>query len=100
MLRNFDCVSGLDVNQALFKKFLDISEVKQEPHILLNPNGRVPTLEDPNTGIVLWESGAIIEYLVETYDKEQKVSIHQFPEKYHLRQFSYFQASPSTYIAI
>lgn len=25
----------------------------------------VPAIEDPNTGIVLWESGAIIEYLID-----------------------------------
>lgn len=31
------------------------SELKSEPFISLNPNGRVPALEDPNTGIVLWE---------------------------------------------
>lgn len=30
-------------------------EVKQEPYISLNPNGRVPAIEDPNTGITLWE---------------------------------------------
>ena len=28
-------------------------------------NGRVPAIEDPNTGVVIWESGAIVEYLVD-----------------------------------
>lgn len=36
-------------------KFLDFSQVKAEPFISLNPNGRVPGLEDPNTNISLWE---------------------------------------------
>lgn len=36
-------------------KFLDFKQVKEEPFISLNPNGRVPVLEDPNTGISLWE---------------------------------------------
>jgi glutathione S-transferase len=34
---------------------LEFSEVKSLAHLALNPNGRLPTLEDPNTGIVLWE---------------------------------------------
>jgi glutathione S-transferase len=30
-------------------------ETKQEPFISLNPNGRLPALEDPNTGVTLFE---------------------------------------------
>ena len=48
--------------------------MKKEPYVKVNPNGRVPAIEDPNTGISLWESGAINEYLVDQYDKEGKVS--------------------------
>jgi len=29
--------------------------IKAEPFISLNPNGRLPALEDPNTGITLFE---------------------------------------------
>ena len=35
----------------------------------INPNGRVPALEDPNTGVIVWESGAIINYLRRKYDE-------------------------------
>lgn len=31
------------------------TELKKEPFLSLNPNGKVPVLTDPNTGIVLWE---------------------------------------------
>jgi len=31
------------------------SAIKQEPYISLDPNGRLPAIEDPNTGLVLWE---------------------------------------------
>jgi glutathione S-transferase len=34
---------------------LELSEVKQESYIKLNPNGRLPTLRDPNTGVTLFE---------------------------------------------
>jgi glutathione S-transferase len=76
--------------------------VKQEPYTLLNPNGRLPTIEDPNTGMTLWESGAIIEYLIETYDKEKKLSIDSSPEKFQIKQFLHFQMSgqgPCKYLA-
>lgn len=53
----------------------------------------VPAIEDPNTGITLWESGAIIEYLVDLYDKESKLTFPTAPEKYHVKQFLYYQMS-------
>ncbi|KAK8060368.1 glutathione S-transferase [Apiospora saccharicola] len=65
-----------------------------EPYISLNPNGRVPAIEDPNTGLTLWESGAIVEYLIETYDKSGKLSYpHGSPESHQCRAWSYFQCS-------
>ena len=53
----------------------------------------VPAIIDPNTGITLWESGAIIQYLVENYDKEQKLSFSSTPEKYFANQWLMFQVS-------
>ena len=43
--------------------------VKGEAFLAINQNGRVPALEDPNTGVVSWESGAVINYLLRVYDK-------------------------------
>lgn len=48
---------------------------------------------DPNTNITLWESGAIIQYIIDTYDKEGKISVSSSPEKYLLNQWLFFQAS-------
>ena len=36
-------------------EYIDFSVIKQEPFISVNPNGRVPAIEDPNTGITVWE---------------------------------------------
>ncbi|PKY05019.1 glutathione S-transferase [Aspergillus campestris IBT 28561] len=75
-------------------KYIPFSEVKQEPFISINPNGRVPAIEDPNTGITLWESGAIVEYLVETYDKDHTISFASgTPEYYQAKQWLHFQMS-------
>jgi glutathione S-transferase len=72
---------------------MDFSELKKDPFESLNPNGRVPAIEDPNTGITLWESGAIIEYLLETYDKENKLSYTKSPEKFQQLCWLHFQMS-------
>ncbi|KAF3763436.1 glutathione S-transferase [Cryphonectria parasitica EP155] len=73
---------------------IPFSEVKKLPYVAINPNGRVPAIEDPNSGLTLWESGAIIEYLIEKYDTDNKLS---FPrgskEDYLARQWLYFQVS-------
>ena len=42
--------------------------VKGTTFLKINPNGRVPALEDPNTDVISWESGAIINYLLREYD--------------------------------
>ncbi|PWY62631.1 thioredoxin-like protein, partial [Aspergillus eucalypticola CBS 122712] len=69
-------------------------DFKKEPLTLVNPNGRVPAIEDPNTGITLWESGAIIEYLTETYDKDNKISFPAgTPEFFETKQWLHFQMS-------
>lgn len=53
----------------------------------------MPALEDPNTGITVWESGAILEYLIETYDKEGKLTATDEKSKWALKQYLHFQMS-------
>ncbi|KAI5358948.1 putative glutathione S-transferase, Thioredoxin-like superfamily, glutathione Transferase family [Septoria linicola] len=36
--------------------------VKGPAFLKINENGRVPALEDPNTGVTSWESGAVLNY--------------------------------------
>ncbi|KAI9710324.1 MAG: glutathione S- transferase, nitrogen catabolite repression regulator [Bogoriella megaspora] len=74
-------------------KFIDFGELKKEPYISLNPNGRVPTIEDPNTGFTIFESGAIVDYLIEKYDTENKLHYTTEPEKYLTKSWQFFQAS-------
>lgn len=72
---------------------MDFSVLHQEPFESLNPNGRVPVIEDPNTGITLFESGAIIEYLLDTYDKQNSLHSTTSPTKYLENQWLHFQTS-------
>ena len=73
---------------------VDFKDVKQPAYLAINPNGRLPSIHDPNTNLTLWESGAIVEYLIERYDTAHKLS---FPagsnEAQHARQWLYFQVS-------
>ncbi|KAF2967022.1 hypothetical protein GQX73_g6512 [Xylaria multiplex] len=73
--------------------WVELDGLKQKPYTDVNPNGRVPAIEDPNHDITLWESGAIVQYLIDTYDKDNKISYSSFPEKYLTQQWAFFQAS-------
>lgn len=75
-------------------KFLELSDTKKPEFLSINPNGRVPAIQDPNTGIDIWESGAILEYLVDRYDKEHKISFEKStPDFYYAQQWLHFQMS-------
>jgi glutathione S-transferase len=83
-----------ELNLPFEREYIDFANVKTPDYEAVNPNGRLPAITDPNTGITLWESGAIIEYLISKYDKANKLS---FPEgrteSYHVKQWFYFQVS-------
>jgi glutathione S-transferase len=54
----------------------------------------VPAIVDPNNGdFVLWESGAIIEYLTDHYDKGHKITPSDPKQKYQAKQWLFFQTS-------
>jgi glutathione S-transferase len=74
-------------------RFVNFTEVKQEPYTKLNPNGRLPAIEDPNNGIVLFESGAIVEYLIDNYDLENKLQYTDITRKYEAKAWLHFQMS-------
>lgn len=89
-------------------------EHKSPEHTKYNPNGRIPTLIDhANNDFVIWfvprlvcsvlpgdphpycprESCAIMQYLVDKYDPEHRISVSGTDEKYHQLQWLFFQAS-------
>ncbi|KAI0201101.1 glutathione S-transferase [Astrocystis sublimbata] len=72
---------------------IEFQNIKSEPFTKVNPNGRVPAIEDPNTNITLWETGAIILYLIEQYDTDKKLTYTTSKEKNLLNQWLMFQVS-------
>lgn len=79
---------------------LPLSEVKTPEYVAINPNGRVPAIQDPNTGLTIWESGAILEYLVDKYDVEKRISFEAgSKEFYEAKQWLFFQVGlPSLFL--
>ncbi|KAK1237443.1 hypothetical protein MKX08_003068 [Trichoderma sp. CBMAI-0020] len=56
---------------------MSANEQKEPWFLAINPNGRIPAITDKWTDgsdIRVFESGAILQYLVERYDTEHKVS--------------------------
>lgn len=73
---------------------IPFSDVKKPEYLAINPNGRIPAIHDPNTDLTLWESGAILEYLIEKYDKDQKLSFAPgSKEAYLAKQWLFFQTT-------
>jgi glutathione S-transferase len=67
---------------------IDISkDTQKEPWFrAINPNGRIPALTDTFTDgkpINLFESGGIMQYLVERYDTEYKISFPKGTREYY-----------------
>ncbi|KAF2810669.1 glutathione S-transferase [Mytilinidion resinicola] len=59
-------------------------DIKKEPYKLKNPNGKIPTIEDPNTGITLFEPIRCYHPIPRRhiYEITNKLAYTTFPEKY------------------
>jgi len=69
-------------------------EHKDSEFTKYNPNGRIPAIIDHhNNDFVIWESNAILLYLVDKYDTEKRLTVTDENEKYALIQWLFFQAS-------
>lgn len=55
-----------EVGQPYDVRLLSFAEMKQPPHLALNPFGQIPTYEED--GLTLFETGGIILHIAETHD--------------------------------
>lgn len=74
--------------------FRDAVDHKKASYTDKNPNGRLPAIIDHNNNdFTIWESGAILMYLVGKYDKEHKLSFADFDTTAIANQYLMFQMS-------
>jgi glutathione S-transferase len=69
-------LAELDLDYNLQRVDITTNAQKEPWFLDINPNGRIPAITDTLDGkpIRVFESGAVMQYLVERYDKEHKIS--------------------------
>jgi glutathione S-transferase len=76
---------------------------QKEPWFLeINPNGRIPALTDKDKSgrdIKIFESGAILLYIIATYDKDNKIS-YPYGTKEHWETVSWVGLTVLYYTAL
>ncbi|GAA5938708.1 glutathione S-transferase family protein [Sporobolomyces koalae] len=105
-LYSFKTPNGLKINIALeelkalgtpieYKEYtVDFGKNEQkEPWFLeINPNGRIPAIVDRSNGnLQVWETGSILRYLAEKYDKDFKLHFDNIEEETELYNWIFFQ---------
>lgn len=66
------CLFELDVvNRPVEIVEKGFSDLKKPDHLAINPMGTCPAFQDDS--IILWESGAVLDYLLERYDPNYKL---------------------------
>jgi len=80
--------------ESIYLNFQE-GEQKKPEFTKHNPNGRIPCIVDhDNNDFTLWESAAIMKYIVERYDKEKKFHFAQGSNEYYeVEQWIAFQIS-------
>lgn len=82
-----------ELNVPYTTKIYTTPELKQPAFLALNRNGMAPVIEDPNQGLLLAESGAIMDYILDQYDTEKRITFATLSEQYHMKQWLQFQTT-------
>ncbi|THX46485.1 glutathione S-transferase [Aureobasidium pullulans] len=83
----------LPYNVKLWTFASDSHGVKGPEFLAINPNGRVPALQDPNTNITSWESMACINYLLRNYDTDDRLGASSEAGRVEIDQWTSFLIS-------
>ena len=60
------------VGNPIHVEEMSFRALKSKEHLALNPMGTSPTFHDTDLDITIWESGAVLTYLLERYDTEHE----------------------------
>ncbi|KAL8293710.1 hypothetical protein RQP46_000411 [Phenoliferia psychrophenolica] len=79
--------------ETIYLKF-DKAEQKDPAFLAICPNGRIPALVDHHDAdFTIWESDAVLVYLVEKYDTKRTLSFAGAKESAQVLQWLFFQSS-------
>ncbi|GJN82012.1 hypothetical protein PLIIFM63780_005548 [Purpureocillium lilacinum] len=87
-------LAELNLDYKLYTIKMMDNEQKEQWFLDINPNGRIPAITDKLDGkeIRVFESGAILQYLVDRYDKDHKISYPQgTPEHWEVTSWLMWQ---------
>nr|QVK45129.1 GSTe5 [Pagiophloeus tsushimanus] len=84
-------VKALKLNLELIRINLSEKEQLTKEFLKLNPTHTVPTLDD--NGFIVWDSHAIIQYLVDKFGKTDDLYPKQFEERTIVNQMLFFETS-------
>jgi GST-like protein len=68
---------------------------KQPDYLAINPNGRLPALHDSDGDLLIWESGAILQYVAEKFGRFLPTA---GPQRYHVIKALFFQCTHAPYL--
>ncbi len=78
----------IGIDYKVFPINFSDSQQKSPEFLKMNPNGRIPVIKDTDTDMVIFESGAILQYLAE---KTGQLMPENTKEKYDVIQWLMFQ---------
>ena len=84
----------LNLSQTIQVETLTFADLKTHAHLTRNPMGTSPAFTDEHEGIAIWESGAVLSYILQVYDttyelhpNPQSCSKMELAKFLHLQQF-------------
>lgn len=84
----------LNLSHAIQVETLTFADLKTDAHLTRNPMGTSPAFTDEHEGIAIWESGAVLSYILQVYDSAyelhpnpQSCSKSELAKFLHLQQF-------------
>lgn len=68
------CLLELDlVDDPVNVEEMSFGDLKTDSYLAINPMGTSPAFMDDEEGIVMWESGAVLTYILERYDNDYQL---------------------------